>query len=519
MDHSNDEAIQTTEEWIDNEIKDAMTKTLPAASREQYVRTYEKFQAWRVGKRLEGPSNEKELFAFLHHKLETNKWVSPGTLWSRFSMLRSMIHAKEGLDIKTTNINSTIQTWLKRVGTTYKTKQAFIFTKEQVRRFIKEAPEGAIVQKLVLLVGVYTGLRCDTLTRLEWRHVQMRTEQVSIFVDYESKTDQGAQGMWFALPKAADDTKLDPYNLFNQYKQILEKKDKELTKARLWLRVDESKDGSYRVTKQVRGIEWVSSVPAKVSKWLNLPESEKYTGHSLRRTCAQWATDNGMTDTQMQHHFGWKSAAMVVRYSRSSECLKQAMARSLNMEEDGKSKSKENNEGGLPCKENGHSYAVQTASANESSTKRRRSASSDGNSDEKRAKEAKTWDRRDVIFLESEKPSKARQPDDTYRDESTSACAEGASSKANSARVSGEVASPPSPPGSNISSTMASLFSGCTFGNVNFNINIQHNASPSVVPATVDRREMMLENTASAPLPIVGNMPRLKLLFKEKKDE
>ena len=361
-----------------------------------------------------------------------------------------MIHAKEGLDIKTTNINSTIQTWLKRVGTSYKTKQAYIFTKEQVRRFIKEAPEGAIVQKLVLLVGVYTGLRCDTLTRLEWRHVQMRSEQVSIFVDYESKTDQGAQGMWFALPKATDDPMLDAYILFNKYKQILEKKDKDLAKARLWLRVDESKAGGYKVTKQVRGIEWVSSVPSKVSKWLCLPESEKYTGHSLRRTCAQWATDNGMTDTQMQHHFGWKSAAMVVRYSRSSECLKQAMAKSLNVEEDCKSTSSENNERALPSKENRHSYAMQSEKESESSIVGKRVTSSNGNgsdsnSDQVRTKETKTSDRQDVIWLESEKEQKAKQLDNTYQGITTSACAAGTTSLGNSTRASGEAASTPSP--------------------------------------------------------------------------
>jgi hypothetical protein len=45
-----------------------------------------------------------------------------------------------------------------------------------------------------------------------------------------------------------------------------------------------------------------------------------------------------MTETQMQHHFGWKSAAMVVRYSRNSSCLKQAMAESPDFEADSKEK-------------------------------------------------------------------------------------------------------------------------------------------------------------------------------------
>ena len=152
MDPIEENIERENERWIDEEIREAMSKMLPVASREQYI-VYEKFQEWRTEHKLDGPTNEKEVFAFLYHMLERNKWVSPGTLWSRFSMLRSMILAKEGLDIKTTNINTTIQTWLKRIGATHKPKQAYIFTKEEIRRFIQEAPEGFIVQKLVLLSG------------------------------------------------------------------------------------------------------------------------------------------------------------------------------------------------------------------------------------------------------------------------------------------------------------------------------------------------------------------------------
>jgi hypothetical protein len=285
MDGNEQDVPKNTDEWVDNEIKEAMTAMLPCASREQYVQTYDKFQEWRKEKNLMGKTNEKELFAYLHHMLVSNKWVSPGTLWSRFSILRSMILAKEGLDIKTKNVNSTIQTWLKRIGANHKPKQANMFTKEEIRRFLKESPDAFIVVKLVLLVGVYTGLRCDTLTRLEWRHVQMNQGSVSIFVDYESKTDQGATGMWFALPGTAEDPKLDAYILFSQYKQILEKKNKELTNGRLWIQIDDNKDGTYKVAQQIRGIEWISSVPTKTATWLGLAEPENFTRQSSTDMC------------------------------------------------------------------------------------------------------------------------------------------------------------------------------------------------------------------------------------------
>ena len=447
---------QSTEEWINGEIREAMAKMLPAASSEQYERTYKKYQAWREEKGLRGATNEKEVFAFLHHKLMTKEWESPGTLWSRFSMIRSMILAREGIDIKGTGINTTIQTWLKRVGANHTFKQAHIFTKEQTRKFIREASETSIVQKLVLLVGVYTGLRCDTLTRLEWRHVRLNRDQVSILIDYDSKTDQGATGMWFAMPGATDDPKLDPYLLFCKYKQIVERKDKKLTEGRLWLRIDEKKDGSYKLTSQVRGIEWISSVPKQAAKWLGLPETEKYTGHSMRRTCAQWATDSGMTETQMQHHFGWKSAAMVVRYARSSDNLKQAMAKCLNMEEHGNEEERAKQvESTRHQKKNWQSDVRNIAKDEENTGGSKRAATCIDiieNSDsqkEKREKrrENESQKQKEKIcgLVEKEKENESTDAH-TNLAEKVSIHAEGVSIREKSRMASGEVASPPPPP-------------------------------------------------------------------------
>jgi hypothetical protein len=242
-------------DWIDNEIKRAMNQYLPSTSKERYQATYETFQEWRAENKLAGQVSPKEILAYFNQMLETGKWASPGTFWSKFSMLRTTLQAKEGIDIKSTIMNTTIETWPKKIGGSHKTKQDNMFTKEQVRKFLNEAPDSFIVHKLILLVGVYTGLRCDTLTQLEWRHVRLIEAQVEIFVDYESKTDQAATGMWFALSMASQNSNFDPYVLFSKYKQILEKKNKELAKGRLWIRINENKDGSAKVTRQVRGKE------------------------------------------------------------------------------------------------------------------------------------------------------------------------------------------------------------------------------------------------------------------------
>jgi hypothetical protein len=210
--------------------------------------------------------------------------------------------------------------------------------------------------------------------------LRLNPQQVEVYVDFESKTDQTGVGNWFALAKTADDEQLDPYLMFCKYKQILEKKDKNLTKGRLWIRIDQNKDGDAKVTKQVRGKEWLSEVPKKVANWLNLPEADKYTGHCFRRTCAQWAADAGVTETQMQHHFGWKSSAMVMRYSRSSASLKQTMAANLDIEKRGNGMTSNEAEERQRQKEKRQSSPRKIAQKNNSNGKKQH----DGQSDEKR---------------------------------------------------------------------------------------------------------------------------------------
>ena len=286
--------------------------------------------------------------------------------------------------------------------------------------------------------------------------MRLNKDQVSIFIDYESKTDQAANGMWFALAGMTADPMLDAYMLFLKYKHILDTKGKGLSEGRLWKRIDDNKDGTYRVTKQVRGIEWISSVPAKVANYLGLVESEKYTGHSLRRTCAQWATDNGMTDTQMQHHFGWKSAAMVVRYARSSEHLKQAMAKSLDIEDKNErstseQKTNRHNYDSLPEADQGRQMSTASGSAsNSNSTTMEPRNEGDG-------KDKESEDD-DVTYIRSEKKAKIDQTKENEHQRATmsaraagaasqlnlsaSARAAGASSQITLTPTSGEVASP-----------------------------------------------------------------------------
>jgi hypothetical protein len=178
METNQEEAAPPPIDWINKEIKTAMERMPPAASSGDYTKTYSKYQEWRTTNSLQGPTDGKELSAFLHHKLESGKWVSPGKLWCKFSILRTTIISQDGIDIKGANMNATIQTWPKWVGNEHRTKQVRIFTKADVHRFFIDAPKTMVGYKLTLPVGVYMGLQCEMLALLEWRHVKITEGKV-----------------------------------------------------------------------------------------------------------------------------------------------------------------------------------------------------------------------------------------------------------------------------------------------------------------------------------------------------
>ena len=60
-------------------------------------------------------------------------------------------------------------------------------------------------------------------------------------------------------------------------------------------------------------------MPHEVAKFLNLPEWEKYTFHSFRRTSATSAADAGASTEQLVDFFGWKNGSMCQEYISSSK--------------------------------------------------------------------------------------------------------------------------------------------------------------------------------------------------------
>lgn len=66
------------------------------------------------------------------------------------------------------------------------------------------------------------------------------------------------------------------------------------------------------------GIHKIASIPKLIATFLHLPESDKYTGHCLRRTSATVLANMGGSLTDLKRLGGWKSSAVAEAYIEES---------------------------------------------------------------------------------------------------------------------------------------------------------------------------------------------------------
>jgi hypothetical protein len=91
----------------------------------------------------------------LPYFLEKSKIVKPSTLWSVYSMLRTMISINKNLDLsKYTNLIA----FLKRQSEGYRAKKSKIFSKENIEKFLTAAiDEDYLMQKVRVFLSYKFG--------------------------------------------------------------------------------------------------------------------------------------------------------------------------------------------------------------------------------------------------------------------------------------------------------------------------------------------------------------------------
>lgn len=115
---------------------------LPVKSRVRYEKAYKSFKIWCVENGVRNVGSETVILAYFSKMAESKKG---STLWSTYSMLRTMLTLKEKVDISKFG---KLLAFLKRQNVGYKPKKSSTFTMETIETFLKDGPKDFLVQKV-----------------------------------------------------------------------------------------------------------------------------------------------------------------------------------------------------------------------------------------------------------------------------------------------------------------------------------------------------------------------------------
>ena len=113
--------------------EEATLESLPANSLVIYESSYKSLIDWKT--KMKVSFEEKVLMAYFKQLSEK---LSPSTLWSKYSMLKTMIY--HYLRIRIDNYNK-LKNFVKVKNKGYKAKQAEVFTPDDMKKFFNTAPD------------------------------------------------------------------------------------------------------------------------------------------------------------------------------------------------------------------------------------------------------------------------------------------------------------------------------------------------------------------------------------------
>jgi integrase len=159
----------------------------------------------------------------------------------------------------------------------------------------------------LLLLGFWRGFRGDELARLQVQYVDaVAGKGMSCFLP-QSKGDREARGKTFKAPALRE---LCPVNAYLAWIALTG-----LTEGPVFRAVDRWGNVSDS------GLHINSLVPLLRSLFdaAGIPFAEQYSGHSLRRGFATWATSNGWDVKTLMEYVGWRDVQSAMRYVESSD--------------------------------------------------------------------------------------------------------------------------------------------------------------------------------------------------------
>jgi integrase len=161
--------------------------------------------------------------------------------------------------------------------------------------------------KALLLLGFWRGFRGDELTRLLVQYIEVVPgEGMTCFLP-QTKGDRQGQGTMFKAPVLV---KLCPVTAYLEWISLAG-----ITEGAVFRGVDRWGHVSES------GLHINSLVPLLRSLFAGagIAFAEQYSGHSLRRGFANWATSNGWDIKTLMEYVGWKNVQSAIRYVESAD--------------------------------------------------------------------------------------------------------------------------------------------------------------------------------------------------------
>lgn len=161
--------------------------------------------------------------------------------------------------------------------------------------------------KALVLLGFWRGFRGDELTRLHVEHVEIVPYEGMICYLPQTKSDRSLKGTSFKTPALSQ---LCPVSAYVEWIEL-----SGLTCGAAFRGVNQWGQLSQQ------GLHADSFIPLlrTIFSDAGISSPDLYSGHSLRRGFANWATANGWDIKTLMEHVGWKNINSAMRYIESAD--------------------------------------------------------------------------------------------------------------------------------------------------------------------------------------------------------
>jgi len=285
-----------------------LEKINPIKSTKRYEDTWNKFIKYT------GCLPDKlceEIFIQYFDYLRNEKQFASSTLWTEYSMLNYKVKILYGQKLQ---MMPRLTMQLKSYEAGYQRKTSSIFTMSHINKFLESAPNdnSFLHKKAISVISICGGLRCADLVTITCNDLLF-----DVTTGYWIKYTVSKQ-INFITNKFNVPLNYSQYitNYCNRLREL------KIYESRLWKTYRTRRDGSSYYTSQPMGIHILGKIPIEIAKYLQLPNSESYTGHAFRRSTASAMAESGASTALMRTHFNWKSESTSMKYIESTDTQK-----------------------------------------------------------------------------------------------------------------------------------------------------------------------------------------------------